>query len=158
KLRPDRDDDFLVTGRRHGFEYDYDIGFDATGRILGAEVDLVSNAGFSADLSGPVMTRALCHFDNAYWLPEVALHGYSARTNTQSHRAFRGCGGPQGAIAVEVILDAIARRLGLDPLEVRRANFYGPSDGDERNVTPYRQKVEDNIAAPLIDQLALTCD
>lgn len=155
KLRPDRDDDFLVTGRRHGFEYAYDIGYDDAGRILGAEIDLVSNAGFSADLSGPVMTRALCHFDNAYWLPEVALHGYSARTNTQSNTAFRGFGGPQGAIAVEVILDAIARRLGLDPLEVRRANFYGTTD---RNVTPYRQTVEDNIVAPLVDQLAVTCD
>ncbi|MGA0610166.1 xanthine dehydrogenase molybdopterin binding subunit [Caldimonas sp. KR1-144] len=155
KLRPDRDDDFMITGRRHGFEYAFDIGFDDEGRILGAEIELVSNAGFSADLSGPVMTRALCHFDNAYWLPEVALHGYSARTNTQSNTAFRGFGGPQGAIAVEVILDSIARRLGRDPLEVRRANFYGTSD---RNVTPYRQTVEDNIVAPLVDQLAITCD
>lgn len=158
KLRPDRDDDFLVTGRRHGFEYAYDIGFDDEGRILGAEIDLVSNAGFSADLSGPVMTRALCHFDNAYWLPEVAMHGFSARTNTQSNTAFRGFGGPQGAIAVEVILDAIARRLGRDPLDVRRANFYGPSEGQHRNTTPYGQHVEDNVIAALVDQLALTCD
>lgn len=125
KLRLDRDDDFLTTGRRHGFEYRYEVGFDAQGRVLGAEIDMVSNAGHSADLSGPVMTRALCHFDNAYWLPEVRMHGYSARTNTQSNTAFRGFGGPQGAIAIEVILDSIARRLALDALAVRRANFYG---------------------------------
>lgn len=150
KLRPDRDDDFLITGRRHCFHYDYDVGFDDDGRVLGSEITMVSRAGHSADLSAPVMTRALCHFDNAYWLPDVAIHGYSAKTNTQSNTAFRGFGGPQGAIAIEYILDSIARRLGKDPLDVRRANFYGV---DERNVTPYGQTVEDNQIAPLVAQL-----
>jgi xanthine dehydrogenase large subunit len=155
KLRPDRDDDFLVTGRRHGFEYDYRVGYDDDGRVLGLEVDLISNAGFSADLSGPVMTRALCHVDNAYWLPHVALHGYSARTNTQSNTAFRGFGGPQGAIVIENILDSIARALGKDPLAVRRANFYGTTSNC---VTPYGQTVEDNILLPLVEQLAARSD
>ncbi|MES1163692.1 MAG: molybdopterin cofactor-binding domain-containing protein, partial [Rhizobacter sp.] len=90
KLRLDRDDDFLVTGRRHCFWYEYEVGFDDEGRVLGAEISMVSRAGHSADLSGPVMTRALCHFDNAYWLPDVAMHGYSGKTNTQSNTAFRG--------------------------------------------------------------------
>jgi len=151
KLRVDRDDDFLITGRRHCFHYALQAGFDAQGRILAAEVDMVSRAGHSADLSGPVMTRALCHFDNAYWLPNVALHGYSGRTNTQSNTAFRGFGGPQGAIAVEYLIDSVARRLGLDPLAVRRANFYGSA---QHNVTPYGQVVDDNIIHELVDQLA----
>jgi xanthine dehydrogenase large subunit len=155
KLRLDRDDDFLVTGRRHGFEYRYEIGYDDDGRMLGAEIDMVSNAGFSADLSGPVMTRALCHFDNAYWLPDVAIHGYSARTNTQSNTAFRGFGGPQGAIAVEVILDSIARKLGKDALAVRRANYYG---SESNNFTPYGQQVEDNVIQALTDELVATSD
>ena len=142
KLRVDRDDDFLITGRRHCFHYDIEVGHDDDGRILGAEVTMVSRAGHSADLSGPVMTRALCHFDNAYWLPHVAMHGYRGKTNTQSNTAFRGFGGPQGAIAIEAVLDSVARRLGLDPLEVRRANFYGEHSN---NVTPYGQTVDDNI-------------
>jgi len=154
KLRLDRDDDFLVTGRRHCFHYDYEVGHDDDGRILGAELTMVSRAGHSADLSGPVMTRAICHFDNAYWLPDVAVHGYSGRTNTQSNTAFRGFGGPQGAIAVEYILDTIARRLGKDPLDVRRANFYGKGPG--RNVTPYGQVVEDNIVDELVAELEAT--
>jgi xanthine dehydrogenase large subunit len=165
KIRLDRDDDFLITGRRHGFEYQYDVGFDDAGRLLGAEVTLVSNAGHSADLSAPVMTRALCHFDNAYWLPHVDLHGYCARTNTQSNTAFRGFGGPQGALAIEVILDAVARRLGSDPLAVRRANFYGPSPGISgagqvpgHNVTPYGQVVEDNVIHELVDDLVARSD
>ena len=162
KLRPDRDDDFLVTGRRHGFEYDYEVGYDDDGRILGAEIDLISNAGFSADLSGPVMTRALCHFDNAYWLPHVAAHGYSAKTNTQSNTAFRGFGGPQGSIAIEAILDEIARALRKDPLAVRRVNFYGPSAGAsperERRVTPYGQAIDDNVIHALVDRLVKTSD
>jgi xanthine dehydrogenase large subunit len=149
KLRVDRDDDFLVTGRRHGFDYRWDVGFDADGRILAAEIDLVSNAGHSADLSAPVMARALCHFDNAYWLPHVAMHGYCAKTNTQSNTAFRGFGGPQGAIAIEMILDGIARRLGLDPAEVRRRNFYAAG----RDMTPYGQQVEELHAQALTAQL-----
>jgi xanthine dehydrogenase large subunit len=155
KMRPDRDDDFMITGRRHGFEYAYEVGFDDDGRIVGAEIDMVSNAGFSTDLSGPVMTRALCHFDNAYWLPDVAIHGYSAKTNTQSNTAFRGFGGPQGAFAAEVIVDSIARKLGKDALEVRRANFYGIG---ERDVTPYGQRVVDNVIRPLTDELAAKAD
>lgn len=150
KLRPDRDDDFMITGRRHCFVHDYEVGHDDEGRVLGARVDMVSRCGFSADLSAPVMTRALCHFDNAYYLPAVDLHGYCARTNTQSNTAFRGFGGPQGALAIEVILDSVARQLGKDPLDVRLANLYGVT---ERNVTPYGQEVEDNVLRPLIDEL-----
>jgi xanthine dehydrogenase large subunit len=150
KLRVDRDDDFLITGRRHCFHYELQAGYDDEGRILGAEVTMVSRAGHSADLSGPVMTRALCHFDNAYWLPHVAMHGYSGKTNTQSNTAFRGFGGPQGAIAVEYLLDTVARKLGKDPLAVRRANFYGTSSN---NVTPYGQVVDDNIVHELVAQL-----
>jgi len=155
KLRLDRDDDFMITGRRHGFEFDWEVGYDDTGRILGVEVTLIANAGFSTDLTPPVMTRAICHFDNAYWLPDVALHGYCARTNTQSNTAFRGFGGPQGALAIEFIMDTIARRLGRDPLEVRRANFYGVG---ERDITPYGQPVEDNILEPLVAQLLADSD
>ena len=155
KLRLDRDDDFLVTGRRHGFWYEYDVGYDDVGRILGASVRMVSNAGHSADLSAAVMTRAICHFDNAYWLPEVAMHGFCARTNTQSNTAFRGFGGPQGAICIEYILDSMAHTLGRDPLAVRRANFYGQG---KRCVTPYGQKVEDHILHALVEQLEASSD
>jgi xanthine dehydrogenase large subunit len=150
KLRLDRDDDFLITGRRHGFEFDWEVGFDAEGRIQGLDVSLIGHAGHSADLSAPVLTRALCHIDNAYWLPNVALNGYMARTNTQSNTAFRGFGGPQGALLTEVVLDHIARHLGLDALAVRQANWYGV---ETQNVTPYGQTVRDNVIAPLTAQL-----
>lgn len=155
KLRLDRDDDFLATGRRHGFEYDYEVGFDDDGRLLGVEISLIANAGFSADLSGPVMTRAICHFDNAYWLPNVALHGYLARTNTQSNTAFRGFGGPQGAIAIEHLMDRVATRLQRDPVAVRQANYYGIG---ERDVTPYGQRVEDNVIHDLTQRLLESSD
>ncbi len=155
KLRVDRDDDFMITGRRHCFHIEAEVGHDEQGRLLAAEATLVSRAGHCADLSGPVMTRALCHFDNAYWLPDVAVHGYSGRTNTQSNTAFRGFGGPQGAFAIEYLLDSVARRLGRDALDVRRANFYGT---DTHNVTPYGQTVDDNILQPLVAQLEASSD
>ena len=155
KLRLDRDDDFMITGRRHCFWYEYDVGYDDEGRILGAEITMVSRAGHSADLSAPVMTRALCHFDNAYWLPDVSMHGYCGKTNTQSNTAFRGFGGPQGAIAIEYIMETIARNLGRDALDVRRANFYG-TDGN--NVTPYEQTVVDNVIHDLVAQLEESSD
>jgi xanthine dehydrogenase large subunit len=150
KLRLDRDDDFLVTGRRHDFEIYAEVGFDDQGRLLAVEADLISRAGHSADLSGPVMTRALCHLDNAYWLPHVAGRGYSAKTNTQSNTAFRGFGGPQGAIAIEAVIDDVARTLGLDALDVRMLNLYGEHD---RNVTPYGQPLGDNLLHRLLPEL-----
>jgi xanthine dehydrogenase large subunit len=156
KLRADRDDDMIVTGKRHCFAYDYEMGYDDNGRILAARIDMISRAGYSADLSGPVATRAVCHFDNAYYLSDVEIHAMCGKTNTQSNTAFRGFGGPQGAIAIEYIIDEIARNLGKDALEVRRANFYGSSDGDERNVTHYGQKVEDNVIAALVTELEET--
>ncbi|MBE7939572.1 MULTISPECIES: xanthine dehydrogenase molybdopterin binding subunit [Ramlibacter] len=151
KLRLDRDDDFMVTGKRHPFEYDWEAGFDATGRLTALKLTMLANCGFSADLSGPVADRAVFHVDNAYFLSDVEIASFRCRTNTQSHTAFRGFGGPQGVIVIEAILGEIARHLGLDPLAVRERNFYGVG---ERDVTHYQMKVEDNILAPLVAQLA----
>jgi len=153
KLRLDRDDDFLITGKRHPFAYDYTAGFDSEGRLLGLDLTLLANCGFSADLSGPVADRAVFHSDNAYFLDNVAIHSFRCKTNVQSFTAFRGFGGPQGVIAIETILGDIARHLGLDPLAVRLRNLYGIN---ERNVTHYQMAVEDNILEPLITRLAET--
>ena len=154
KLRLDRDDDFMLTGKRHPFAYDYEVGFDDTGRIRGMKLMLATNCGFSADLSGPVADRAVFHVDNAYFLEDVEIVSYRCKTNVQSHTAFRGFGGPQGMLVTEAILGDIARVLGIDALDVRKANLYGV---EERNVTPYQMKVEDNILHPLIARLEETC-
>ena len=120
KLRVNRDDDMMITGKRHDFHFESEVGYDDDGLIKALKIELLARAGFSADLSGPVMSRAVCHVDNAYYLSDVDIRGLCARTNTQSNTAFRGFGGPQGAIAIEYILDNIARDLGKDPLDVRR--------------------------------------
>ena len=153
KLRLDRDDDFMVTGKRHPFAYDYSVGHDGSGRITALKLTMLANCGFSADLSGPVADRAIFHTDNAYFLSDVEIASYRCKTNTQSHTAFRGFGGPQGVIVIEAILGDIARKLGLDPLDVRMRNLYGIED---RNTTHYQMKVEDNILEPLISTLAQT--
>lgn len=155
KLRLDRDDDMLITGKRHGFEFEYEVGYDDDGLIHGAKINMAAQAGFSADLTGPVVTRAVCHFDNAYYLGDVAIDAYSVKTNTQSNTAFRGFGGPQGAIAIEYIIDNIARELGKDPQAVRKVNFYGQ---DERNTTPYGQLVRDNVIHELVAELETSSD
>jgi xanthine dehydrogenase large subunit len=153
KLRLDRDDDFLVTGKRHPFAYDYSVGFDDTGRLHGLQLMMAANCGFSADLSGPVSDRAIFHCDNAYFLEDVEIASYRCKTNTQSHTAFRGFGGPQGVVLIETLLGDIARHLGLDPLAVRKRNLYGVED---RNTTHYQMKVEDNILDPLLSKLELS--
>jgi xanthine dehydrogenase large subunit len=153
KLRLDRDDDFKITGKRHPFAYHYRAGFDDSGLLCGLELEMLANCGFSADLSGPVADRAIFHADNAYFLEDVAISSYRCKTNVQSHTAFRGFGGPQGVIVIERILSDIARTLGMDPLDVRLRNLYGI---DDRNVTHYQMKVEDNILEPLMTTLALT--
>jgi xanthine dehydrogenase large subunit len=150
KLRADRDDDMLVTGKRHCFFYEYEVGYDDSGKILAAKVDMTLRAGYSADLSGPVATRAVCHFDNTYYLSDVEILAGCGKTNTQSNTAFRGFGGPQGAIAIEYIIDDIARNLGRDALDIRRVNYYGTT---ERNVTPYGQEIVDNVIEALTNEL-----
>ena len=150
KLRLDRDDDMIMTGKRHDFVIDYDVGFDDDGRILGIRFMFASRCGVSADLSGPVNDRTMFHCDNAYFLENVDIESHRCKTNTVSNTAFRGFGGPQGMYAVEYAIDDIARTLNKDPLEVRRKNFYGI---DERNTTQYGQKVEDNIIAEIVDKL-----
>jgi xanthine dehydrogenase large subunit len=155
KLRLDRDDDMMITGKRHDFHFEYEVGYDDDGLIKALKIELLSRAGFSADLSGPVMSRAVCHVDNAYYLSDVDIRGLCARTNTQSNTAFRGFGGPQGAMAIEYILDNIARELGKDPLDVRKLNFYGVF---ERNITHYGMVVEDNVIHDLVDQLERTSE
>ncbi len=151
KLRLDRDDDFMITGKRHPFEYDYTVGFDATGLVTGLQLMMAANCGFSADLSGPVADRAIFHADNAYFLSDVEIVSHRCKTHLQSQTDFRGFRGPQGMIVIEAILGDIARHLGLDPLAVRRRNFYGIGT---RDVTHYQMKVEDNILEPLVSALA----
>ena len=155
KLRLDRDDDMVMTGKRHDFVIEYDAGFDDTGRIHGVNFMFASRCGMSADLSGPVNDRAMFHCDNAYFLDNVRIVSHRCKTNTVSNTAFRGFGGPQGMFAIEYLVDDIARVLGRDPLEVRRRNFYGKT---ERNVTHYRQTVEDFCADTLFDMLVADSD
>jgi xanthine dehydrogenase large subunit len=150
KLRLDRDIDMIMTGKRHDFLADYDVGFDSQGRIQALTVLLASRCGYSADLSGPVNDRAVYHLDNAYFLEHVEITSHRCKTHTVSNTAFRGFGGPQGMMVIERILDDIARTLHRDPLDVRRVNFYGVS---RRNVTHYGQTVEDNIVHEIVDRL-----
>ena len=150
KLRLDRDDDMRSTGKRHDFLINYDVGFDVQGRILGIEFTHALRCGISADLSGPIADRAMFHSDNAYYLPNVTITSYRCKTNTVSNTAFRGFGGPQGMVGIERVIDAIAYRLGKDPLEIRKLNLYGLN---ERNITPYKMLVEDNVLHELIEEL-----
>ena len=155
KLRLDRDDDMIMTGKRHDFVIDYDVGFDDTGLILGIDFEMASRCGMSADLSGPVNDRAMFSCDNAYFLENVRILSHRCKTNTVSNTAFRGFGGPQGMFAIEYAIEDIARRLGKDPLDIRRRNFYGK---DERNITQYLQPVDDNIIVEIFDQLVSSSD
>jgi xanthine dehydrogenase large subunit len=155
KLRLDRDDDMIMTGKRHDFVIDYDVGFDDDGRILGIDFEFASRCGMSADLSGPVNDRTMFHCDNAYFLENVRIISHRCKTHTVSNTAFRGFGGPQGMFAIEYVIDDIARTLGVDPLEIRRRNFYGRN---ERNETHYRQVIEDNIIDELFDHLLASSD
>lgn len=154
KIRLDRDEDMTATGKRHDFAIDYEVGFDEEGRILGVDFMFALNAGFSADLSGPVGDRALFHCDNAYFYPNVHAKSAPLYTNTVSNTAFRGFGGPQGMVGAERVIDEVAFAVGKDPLEIRKLNFYDPMEAiGHRNVTPYHQKVEDCIIQRVVAEL-----
>jgi xanthine dehydrogenase large subunit len=155
KLRLDRDDDFVITGKRHPFSYDYTAGFNDQGVLTGLDVTQIVDCGHSADLSGPVADRAVFHTDNAYFLEHIRIMSYRCKTNKQSNTAFRGFGGPQGMIVTELVMGEIARKLNMDALQVRLNNLYGTT---ERNTTHYGCTVEHNILHPLITSLADKCD
>ena len=162
KMRYDRDDDMIVTGKRHDFRIDYDVGFDDQGRITALDVRQYTRCGWAMDLSLPVADRAMLHADNAYWLPDIRIESHRLRTNTQSATAFRGFGGPQGMLGMERIVDHVAAELGLDPLTVRRNNFYA-SGGDffkteKPQTTPYGQVVDDFILDELVAQLEVSSE
>ena len=155
KMRLSREDDFLVTGKRHPFSHDFKAGFDDNGLLLALQSTQWAHCGFSADLSGPVADRAVFHTDNAYFLSDVDIVSHRSKLNTQSHTAFRGFGGPQGMMLIETVMGDMARRLQLDPLDVRLRNLYGQAP---RNTTPYGMTVEDNILPELMAQLANDCN
>jgi xanthine dehydrogenase large subunit len=155
KLRLTRDVDMIVTGKRHDFLIRYEAAVDERGVIQGLDMMLAANGGNVADHTPSVLNRALCHADNCYFIPNALFRGYPCRTNTVSNTAFRGYGGPQGMLAIETVIEHVAKALGLDRDEVRRRNYYGIGS---RNVTPYGQIVDDNIIEAVVERLARAAD
>ncbi|RYJ61033.1 xanthine dehydrogenase molybdopterin binding subunit [Pseudomonas songnenensis] len=155
KMRLPRMEDMTMTGKRHPFYVEYDVGFDDDGLLHGIEIDLAGNCGYSPDLSGSIVDRAMFHSDNAYYLGDATINGHRCKTNLASNTAYRGFGGPQGMVAIEEIMDAVARELGKDPLEVRKRNYYGKT---ERNVTHYYQTVEHNMLEEMTTELEASSD
>ena len=157
KLRVNRDDDMMITGKRHDFRIDYEVGYDDEGRILGADITLMSRCGYSTDYSGPVNDRACLHIDNCYYIPNLKLISHRCKTNTQSATAFRGFGGPQGMFGIETIIEQIANDIGKDPLDVRMLNIYqdpAVSGNPATMVTQYGQTIADWVGDKVITQVA----
>jgi xanthine dehydrogenase large subunit len=168
KMRYDRDDDMMITGKRHDLRIVYRAGFDASGRVLGVEFTHLMRCGWAQDLSLAVADRAMLHADNCYHLPDIRIESHRLKTNTQSNTAYRGFGGPQGLIGIERVMDHAAFVLGLDPLEVRRRNYYremaaaaDASGGDilakmKAETTPFFMEVEDFIGGQITDKLEVS--
>ncbi|WP_428674408.1 xanthine dehydrogenase molybdopterin binding subunit [Roseibium sp.] len=155
KMRLDRDDDMIMTGKRHDFKVEWKVGHDGTGKIRAVDMAFLARCGYSADLSLGVNDRTLFHADSSYFYPDALIRSRRLRTDTCSNTAFRGFGGPQGMLAAERMIDAIAITLGKDPLDIRKLNFY---DG-ERNMTPYGMPVEEfEVMHDLIDKLEESSD
>ncbi|MFP3848440.1 xanthine dehydrogenase molybdopterin binding subunit [Pseudomonas sp. W5-01] len=155
KMRLPRVEDMMMTGKRHPFYVEYDVGFDDDGRLHGIQLELAGNCGYSPDLSASIVDRAMFHADNSYYLGDATINGHRCKTNTASNTAYRGFGGPQGMVAIEEVMDVIARHLGKDPLAVRKANYYGKT---ERNVTHYYQTVEHNMLEEMTAELEESSD
>ncbi|WP_319774246.1 xanthine dehydrogenase molybdopterin binding subunit [Breoghania sp.] len=155
KMRLDRDDDMTMTGKRHDFRVDYTVGFENDGAIHGVDMAFAARCGYSADLSLGVVDRTMFHADSSYFYPDALITSRRMRTNTCSATAFRGFGGPQGMLAAERLIDSIAITLGLDPLDVRKRNFY---DRD-RDITPYGMRVEEfSTQHTIVTALEETCE
>ncbi|TFF22079.1 xanthine dehydrogenase molybdopterin binding subunit [Jiella endophytica] len=157
KCRLDRDDDMEMTGKRHETRINYDLGFAADGTIIAADFEQVVRCGYSRDLSAAIADRAMFHADNAYDLKAARILSRRLKTHTVSNTAFRGFGGPQGMVGIERAMDEIAFLTGLDPLDVRKRNFY-PAIGEEPAATPYHMKVTDSVIAEIVEALEASSD
>jgi xanthine dehydrogenase large subunit len=174
KMRYDRDDDMMITGKRHDFRIDYDVGFDGDGRVTGVDFTQATRCGWALDLSIPVADRAMLHADNAYHLPTARITSHRWKTNTQSATAYRGFGGPQGVLGIERVMDHIAGELGLDPVVVRQRNYYAemnrPAAGEGARfggafspksagqTTPYGMEITDFILHGMTEALMTSSD
>ena len=150
KLRVDRDDDMIMTGKRHDFLFDYEVGFNNSGEILALKIMMASRCGISPDLSGAINDRAIYHIDNAYFLPNIEINSYRCKTNTVSNTAFRGFGGPQGMFCIENIIENIAQKLNREASEIRKINFYKDKI---KNTTHYGMKITDNVIEDIFNKL-----
>jgi xanthine dehydrogenase large subunit len=151
RVRLKRDQDMILTGKRHPFLGRYKVGFDDKGKLLALDLDLYSDGGWSSDLSEPVLARAMFHSDNCYYIPNMDVRGRVAKTNKTSQTAFRGFGGPQGMVVIETIFDRVARQLGLAPEIVREKNFYHGTG--ETSTTHYGQEIIDNRIQRVWDEV-----
>ncbi|MEM8551304.1 MAG: xanthine dehydrogenase molybdopterin binding subunit [Pseudomonadota bacterium] len=158
KVRFDRDDEFIITGKRHDFVVEYEAGFDATGRLHGVRFVQHSRCGWSLDLSRAICDRAMFHADNAYFIPALEVISHRWRTNTCSNTAFRGFGGPQGMVGIERVVEHVAHETGLDPLTVRRRNFYQASAPSEARTTHYHMVVDDSVIDEVVEDVAASAD
>ena len=150
KLRVDRDDDMIMTGKRHDFLFDYEVGFNNSGEILALKIMMASRCGISPDLSGAINDRAIYHIDNAYFLPNIEINSYRCKTNTVSNTAFRGFGGPQGMFCIENIIENISQKLKLEASEIRKVNFYKEKI---KNTTHYGMRITDNVIEDIFNKL-----
>ncbi|MBI1170130.1 xanthine dehydrogenase molybdopterin binding subunit [bacterium] len=157
KMRYDRDDDMVITGKRHDLKIRYRAGADAEGRLIAVDFTHLIRCGWSQDLSLAVADRAMLHADNCYWIPNIRIESHRLKTNTQSATAYRGFGGPQGIVGIERVIDHLAHALRLDPVEVMRRNLYAPM-GCPPQTTPYGMEVEDSITDKILDRLIQTSD
>ena len=150
KLRVDRDDDMIMTGKRHDFLFDYEVGFNNNGEILALKLMMASRCGISPDLSGAINDRAIYHIDNAYYIPNIEINSYRCKTNTVSNTAFRGFGGPQGMFCIENIIENIAQKLKQEASEIRKINFYKDKI---KNTTHYGMRITDNVIEDIFNKL-----
>jgi xanthine dehydrogenase large subunit len=156
KLIYDRDDDFILTGKRHDFQISYKVGFEDNGLINSVIVDQAMRCGMSWDLSEAIAARAMCHAENSYFIKNMRITSHRLKTNTQSNTAFRGFGGPQGIVGMERVIDHVAHHLNVDPLLVRERNFYPHKTSATHGITPYGQTVHDCIIQDIISELKKT--
>ena len=157
KMRYDRDDDMVITGKRHDLKIRYKAGADAEGRLIAVDFTHLVRCGYSQDLSLAVADRAMLHADNCYWIPNIRIESHRLKTNTQSATAYRGFGGPQGIVGIERVIDHLAHHLGLDPLTIMQRNLYAAM-GSTHQTTPYGMEVDDSITDQILDRLIATSD
>lgn len=123
---PSLEESMLLTNKRHAYHMRLRLGADTTGKMTALTGELVEDNGAYNSNADVLLGRALQMLTSSYYVPHITVLGQVVYTNNPYGSSARGAGPPQAHYALECLVDMLAEKVGMDPLEFRKRNSLVP--------------------------------